>query len=693
MKQELRERAPRGLAGPLDELRVRPGGVRARGMLIMVCLGALASAGAACSSAEEPTGSAASALEPLDTTCVTIQRGLLGAVADAEIRIDKPTKSYGALADAQVGATPGGTERRMLLRFDLGMIPEGAPVTSAIVTLRGGNGGVGTIGLHPITAPWDEATVTWDSLGFAFAPAPAGSFDASAYAANHTAFDVKDLVQAWVDGIENDGMLLKKGNLGGSVATFDTSERANVEDRPALAVCYQDLCNAVTCAAQDACHLAGACDPKTGLCSSPLAPDGTPCDDGLACTGGGTCAAGVCASGAHLECQEGPPLPLGCSPCVDQVCMFSPYCCTDAWDIKCTMIAKAECPDTCPGFCGDYVCAANEGCASCPHDCDVCPPPPPSCLACGDLFENEVGPACPGSDALYAAAMTCLCIDTCPIACASFCAGGPPEPTCVGCVSAGCWPELMACFQDQPPPPFCGDGACGVEGCASCPEDCGPCPTCPPELVSCVEGPGIVCVDVSFDWQNCGACGNICTGGQTCADGVCTSPVCGDGVCALATEDCTTCPGDCGCACHDECVPGAPQMPSCSSCVSQVCAVAPWCCVKDWWNECVALSFQLCGLCAPVCGDGICAFFDEDCAVCPDDCGVCPPCEPGYTQCGPYCADLQNDWTNCGACGVLCDKSQPCENGVCVGGGLCGDKVCAPSEGCKACPEDCGPCT
>jgi MYXO-CTERM domain-containing protein len=44
----------------------------------------------------------------------------------------------------------------------------------------------------------------------------------------------------------------------------------------------------ITCAAMDACHLAGACDPMVG-CSNPQAPDGTLCG-----TAGATCNAGVC---------------------------------------------------------------------------------------------------------------------------------------------------------------------------------------------------------------------------------------------------------------------------------------------------------------------------------------------------------------------------------------------------------------
>jgi hypothetical protein len=62
-------------------------------------------------------------------------------------------------------------------------------------------------------------------------------------------------------------------------------------------VCQTGTCVAgspVTCAASDQCHLAGTCDPQTGACSDPAAPDATACDDGDVCTTGDTCQAGTC---------------------------------------------------------------------------------------------------------------------------------------------------------------------------------------------------------------------------------------------------------------------------------------------------------------------------------------------------------------------------------------------------------------
>ena len=52
---------------------------------------------------------------------------------------------------------------------------------------------------------------------------------------------------------------------------------------------------AVTCTALDECHVAGVCNPETGICSNPNQTDGTPCDDdNNACNGVYACQSGVC---------------------------------------------------------------------------------------------------------------------------------------------------------------------------------------------------------------------------------------------------------------------------------------------------------------------------------------------------------------------------------------------------------------
>ena len=83
--------------------------------------------------------------------------------------------------------------------------------------------------------------------------------------------------------------------------------------------CWDGACvgaNPVTCTAADACHQAGACDPATGHCSNPLAPNGISCNDGNACTRSDSCQNGACVGSAPVVCTNGDPCQSGgsCDP-------------------------------------------------------------------------------------------------------------------------------------------------------------------------------------------------------------------------------------------------------------------------------------------------------------------------------------------------------------------------------------------
>src|SRR5262249_40205942 len=60
--------------------------------------------------------------------------------------------------------------------------------------------------------------------------------------------------------------------------------------------------NDVVCTASDQCHVAGTCNPGTGMCSNPEATNGTPCSDGDACTQTDTCQAGSCSGTNPVIC-------------------------------------------------------------------------------------------------------------------------------------------------------------------------------------------------------------------------------------------------------------------------------------------------------------------------------------------------------------------------------------------------------
>src|SRR5438067_7327213 len=52
----------------------------------------------------------------------------------------------------------------------------------------------------------------------------------------------------------------------------------------------------VTCTALDQCHVAGTCDPMSGVCSNPNKANGTACNDNNACTTPDKCPNGACGS-------------------------------------------------------------------------------------------------------------------------------------------------------------------------------------------------------------------------------------------------------------------------------------------------------------------------------------------------------------------------------------------------------------
>jgi hypothetical protein len=102
--------------------------------------------------------------------------------------------------------------------------------------------------------------------------------------------------------------------------------------------CQAGVCvgNPSTCTASDQCHAAGTCDPLTGLCSDPGAPDGTPCNNSNNCVN----------ASLHDSCQRGvcndPP---ACPPDTpEQVNRVTVTCVGDGPDDICEAQAFAEAP-------------------------------------------------------------------------------------------------------------------------------------------------------------------------------------------------------------------------------------------------------------------------------------------------------------------------------------------------------------
>ena len=99
------------------------------------------------------------------------------------------------------------------------------------------------------------------------------------------------------------------GTCDMQAGTCSNPEKANGNVCDDGNVCTQsDAClsggcvgaNPVTCVASGPCHLAGTCDPASGACSNPPAPNGTACSDGNSCTLGDSCGNGACVPGTPV---------------------------------------------------------------------------------------------------------------------------------------------------------------------------------------------------------------------------------------------------------------------------------------------------------------------------------------------------------------------------------------------------------
>src|SRR5437667_67762 len=77
----------------------------------------------------------------------------------------------------------------------------------------------------------------------------------------------------------------------------------------------------VTCTALDQCHVAGTCDPMSGVCSNPNKANGTACNDNNACTSGETCQNGACGSPRSAERRAGKEQSYGAVTCHSRRCV------------------------------------------------------------------------------------------------------------------------------------------------------------------------------------------------------------------------------------------------------------------------------------------------------------------------------------------------------------------------------------
>ena len=178
--------------------------------------------------------------EACDTKCVTVQRGTtFGTVADAALSAGSPNSFFGNAPDLYTGRFNGSVTDTML-SFDLvSAIPTNALVSSGIIDLyvAASNASAATLNVREVLGAWTESTVTfanqpaYNFTPFASTTVPQGSVPGL------VSIDISAMVQQWVSlATPNFGVILNQ--LGLKTTRYDSSEAANVSQRPALSVCY-----------------------------------------------------------------------------------------------------------------------------------------------------------------------------------------------------------------------------------------------------------------------------------------------------------------------------------------------------------------------------------------------------------------------------------------------------------------------
>ena len=463
--------------------------------------------------------------------------------------------------------------------------------------------------------------------------------------------------------------------------------------------CFQGATAAATEAyLQVSSCVADVCPDQLPECVGP-ALDGGECSDlWTACFegAGAQCGDAVCDPGEGCDtcpgdCGACPGDDLLCPDIVDCVlgfgCDFADLVClTDAINLCGESAATPQELDLAVnlGLCGlecggpdggvDLQCLAAQ-CMDQQIECQTggAPPGDGTCLeldecigACGDApciqgcYQQTSGDG----------AATYIVLDACV---KSFC-GLPLDPACIGFAVSGdgpCIDPLLACVDATPDP--CGDGVCDeLEGCESCPQDCGVCPQellCL-DLVTCADA---FCegVEGTFEVLECGleavtACASV--------EGIDPTEV------ALfeAYQECAL-------SCLDP--DGAPDL----ECLDAECAGAA--------TECLS---------GGVFGDGTCLELNNCLGGCGGETACVQACNAQTSQEAAIEFAAINTCVQ-GACGDLpdalffdCAQQTVGPNGACedlwlacqgLEPAICGDGVCGPTESCLTCISDCGECS
>ncbi|WP_437877264.1 DNRLRE domain-containing protein [Sorangium sp. So ce513] len=189
-------------------------------------------------------------------TTASFQQGSLPSSSysgstDATIKEGAATTNFGAATTCEADGDDGsGVDKYCLLKWTVSGIPAGSTVQSASITLQVIDGSSNTYSLYEVKRSWSESAVTWNNATGSTTWATAGakgSTDRGGLVGSVTggtgsrtitlnAAGVA-LVQAWVDGTSNDGILIASTSNTDGI-DFASSEHGTVSYRPKLTITY-----------------------------------------------------------------------------------------------------------------------------------------------------------------------------------------------------------------------------------------------------------------------------------------------------------------------------------------------------------------------------------------------------------------------------------------------------------------------
>jgi hypothetical protein len=493
----------------------------ALGWLVLGIAALLGSAGCSAEPEAQVATETSSLSAAASVTCVTIQRGTLGAVKDATIKSNAQRQNYGSKPVLRVSA-----KDEALIHVELGSIPRSAAIHSATLKLFvNGGSSDGTIELHRVLAPWTEGSVTFANFRQRFAePSVAKLRVASKQALKSV--DLTDLVSKWISGTHaNHGLLLEPGpdhraecdrdeDEDRNVTIFVSSDAANPSKRPALEVCYSlptDHCLPNPCL-------------NGGICTN--GEDGFSCECAPGFVGE-TCATNVDDCSTN-PCQNG-------GICSDEVNGYSCSCPPGFSGTNCTINIDDCSPNPCQngGVCNDELAA---------HSCDCLPGY--DGLNCEHLIDNCESSPCHNGGTCTSGVNSYTCT------CAPGYTGTNCDINVDDCVG-------NACLNGG----TCVDEVNGYS--CSCLPDFGG-SRCEINLNTCAQGPclnGATCTNVGGGYTCQCAAGYAGTNCEVDVDDCASQPCQNGGSCVDRVDSYTcTCPsGYFGANCENECSsdPGA----------------------------------------------------------------------------------------------------------------------------------------